>query len=265
MNSHSIITSGRGLAPLISTSPLIDDGMALSRGQNPSLNFSMPTSGWLWGLNGAHLGEDLRLYPGVNTVGTSARCNVVVTAPEVGRQHAVINVLSGESAVVEQGSTQRDLLLNGNLCRGPAPLCFGDTLQMGEQVFVFVTLIPSAREERMKITLLDRVRDFNTLTLAWLIELKGVREGRDFRVFAGENRVGSQPGVEIFLPDDSVKKRHCVITRHAHNWTIVPHSVTEPLLVNDEPTTGTGIQNGDVISIGRFEFLFRSITVDTLA
>ncbi|MEY4064667.1 MAG: hypothetical protein RIR26_875 [Pseudomonadota bacterium] len=245
-------------------SELIDAGLTLSRGQNPSLRHSMPTSGWLFGLNGTHLGEDLRLYPGSNAIGSSARCDVVVTAPEVGRQHAMINVVSGESAIIQPGSTRRQLYLNGNRCSGPSPLCFGDTIQMGEQAFAFISLIPTAREEQIKITLLERVRDFNSLTLAWLIEIKGEREGRDFRLFHGENRIGSLAGAEVCLADSSIKQRQCVITRHVHNWTAVPHSVTDPLYVNGERTTGTGIQNGDLIGIEGYEFLFRSMTVDSL-
>ncbi|NBO38378.1 FHA domain-containing protein [bacterium] len=239
----------------------VDEGLALSRGQNPSVRFPLATSGWLLGLNGIHLGEDLRLYPGINTVGSSAHCDVVVTAPNVGRQHAVIDVISGESAIISPGSTHRPLILNEHPCANPSPLCHGDTFQVGEQLFAYISLLPTSADDRRTIFFQERLPSRNLCTVGWLVELAGSREGRDFRLFPGENRIGNQPGLEIFLSDPEVNSRHCVITRHPDNWTIVPVSVTDPLLVNGVPSTGTALQNGDILGLGQREYLFRTIKV----
>lgn len=238
--------------------PGFDEALACSRGQNPSIRFPLATSGWLLGLNGAHLGEDMRLYPGSNSIGSSARCSIVVTAPETGRHHAMIDVLSGESALIKPGSTQRDLFVNGVQCRSTLPLCHGDIIQIGEQYFAYIALLPAFSDERKTIQFRERLTSKYLCTIGWLVELTGDKEGRDYRLFPGENRVGSKPGLEVVLLDPEVKDRHAVITRHQENWTIVPVSVTEPFQVNGVPSTGTVLQNGDVLRLGQREFMFRT-------
>ncbi|MFZ9518948.1 MAG: FHA domain-containing protein [Silvanigrellaceae bacterium] len=241
--------------------PWVDESLAFSRGQNPSLRRALTTSGWLVGLNGAHLGEDLRLYPGTNTIGSSARCHVVVTAPETGRQHAVIDVLSGESAILQPGSTHRPLFLNGEPCEKAAPLCHGDIIQLGEQLLAFVPLLPVPATSRKAVFFKEKPNAQTPFTVGWLVELNGQAQGRDFRLFFGNNVIGNQPGVEIYLPEEHLNPRHCIITRHTENWTIVPVALSDVLHVNGVPTSGTGLENGDIIKIGTREFMFRSIKV----
>jgi pSer/pThr/pTyr-binding forkhead associated (FHA) protein len=238
-----------------------DSTLAFSRGQNPSIRKELTTSGWLLGLNGVHLGEDMRLYPGPNSIGSSARCNVVVTAPETGRQHAVIDVLSGESAVIYPGSSRRALFVNDKLCETATPVCDGDVIRTGDQYFAFISLLPVPSNDRTIIQFRERLSPKTPCTVGWLVEISSEQTGRDYRLFPGENRIGSQNGLEIFIPDSEVKDRHAVVTRHAENWTIVPLSVVDPILVNGVPTTGTGLENGDIINIAGTEFLFRSIKV----
>lgn len=239
--------------------PNVDEALACSRGQNPSLRFPLPTSGWLIGLNGAHLGEDMRLYPGTNSVGSSARCNIVVTSPGTGRQHAVIDVLSGESAMIYPGSTQRELYVNGEICTAPSLLTHGDTLQIGEQHFAYVSLLPNSESDKKSITFLERFPTKYFCTAGWLVALNGRNQGRDYRLFPGENRVGYQPGLEVVIFDQKINQRHAVITRHAENWTIVPVTITEPILINGVPSTGTALQSGDILNFGQNEFFFRTL------
>jgi pSer/pThr/pTyr-binding forkhead associated (FHA) protein len=239
----------------------VDEALACSRGQNPSLRAELTTSGWLLGLNGLHNGEDLRLYPGSNVIGSSARCDIVLTAPGVGRQHAIIDVLSGESALLQPGSTQRELFINDALCVSPAPLCHGDVLRIGEQSFAYIALLPSRKDEQTVIHFRERFPARANCTLGWLVELAGDRIGRDFRLIQGENRIGSQYGLEVVLFDPEIQPRHAIMTRHADNWIIVPVSVNEPIFVNGVPSTGTGLHNGDIVRLGQREFLFRSIKV----
>ncbi|NBW81334.1 FHA domain-containing protein [bacterium] len=241
--------------------PWVDESMALSRGQNPSLRKALPTSGWLLGLNGVHMGEDLRLYPGTNTIGSSARCHVVVTAPETGRQHAVIDVVSGESAILQPGSTHRPLFLNGEPCEKASPLCHGDVIQIGEQLFAYIPLLPVPSTTKQAIVFNERPTVNTPCTVGWLFELNGRSQGRDFRLFLGNNVIGNQPGVEVLLPDEQINPRHCIITRHTENWTIVPVAVTDVLHVNGVPTSGTGLENGDIIKVGTCEFMFRCVKV----
>jgi pSer/pThr/pTyr-binding forkhead associated (FHA) protein len=239
----------------------VDEALACSRGQNPSMRHGLTTSGWLLGLNGLHIGEDLRLFPGSNVIGSSARCHVVLTAPGVGRQHAIIDVLSGESALLQPGSTQRELFLNDLACTASAPLCHGDVIRIGEQNFAYIALLPSRNDEQTTIIFKERFPTRGTCTLGWLVELAGDRVGRDFRLIQGENRIGSQRGLEVVLFDPEIQPRQAVITRHSDNWIIVPVSVSDPVFVNGVPSTGTGLHNGDIVRLGQREFLFRCLKV----
>lgn len=237
----------------------VDAALANSRGQNPCIRYPLATSGWLLGLSGFHHGEDFRLYPGVNTVGAATHCDVVVTGPNISRNHVSIDVLSGDSAIVYPGHTQNITHINGAPCQQPTPLCHGDMLTVGTQDFIYVSLIPHRNETRKPILLPFRLERNANFTAGWLIQLRGDREGRDHRLTFGENRIGSQHGLEVVLHDAGVLSRHAVITRHSDNWTIVPVSVTEPLQLNGNICTGDVLQNADVLSFGNAEYLFRSL------
>lgn len=237
----------------------IDAALANSCGQNPCIRYPLATSGWLLGVSGFHHGEDFRLYPGINTVGAATHCDVVVTGPNISRHHASIDVLSGDSSIVYPGQTQNSIRINGTTCQQPTPLCHGDKLTVGTQDFIYISLIPSRNELRKPILLPFRPERNTSFTAGWLIQLRGDKEGRDHRLTFGENRVGSQLGLEVVLDDVGVLARHAVITRHFDNWTIVPVSVTEPLQRNGRSCTGDVLQNADILSFGRAEYLFRSI------
>jgi pSer/pThr/pTyr-binding forkhead associated (FHA) protein len=47
---------------------------------------------------------------------------------------------------------------------------------------------------------------------AWLLVLTGKLKGTDYRIREGKNVVGSAPGSEIHLQDDTVSAKHAVIT-----------------------------------------------------
>jgi pSer/pThr/pTyr-binding forkhead associated (FHA) protein len=245
----------------LDSTPNVDDAMVRSRGQNPFLRFPLATSGWLLGLDGFHFGEDFRLYPGANTIGSSARSDLIITGPEVSRHHATLEVLSGESAILYPGHTEKSLSVNGSPCHSPTPLCHADQITLGSQTFAYISLI-AGRNEINKPILLKKASTLGTqITSGWLIELKGEKEGRDFRLKFGENRLGTQTGLEIVLNDPSIQKRHAVITRHTDNWTIVPVSVTEPLSINGSVSTGDVLTNANILSFGGTEFIFRPLNI----
>lgn len=246
----------------LSRVPNVDDSLARSRGQNPYLRSPLATSGWLFGLNGFHTGEDFRLYPGKNTIGASTRSDLIITGPDVSRQHATIDVLSGESAILHPGYTNKILQVNGVHCLTPTPLCHADLITIGSQSFSYVSLLCGGNEVNTPIRLRQNPAKDAQITAGWLIEVKGEREGRDYRLKFGENRVGSQCGLEVVLSSEDVPARHAVITRHDSNWTIVPVSVTEPLSINGILSTGDVLRNADVLTIGGSEFIFRSLNIE---
>lgn len=239
----------------------VDEVLAQSLGQNPCLRFPLATSGWLLGLDGFHFGEDFRLYPGINTIGSSTHCDIVLTGAEVGRIHGTLDVLSGESAILHPGFTEKALLVNGVRCLAATPLCHGDHVAFGTQSFVYISLIPGQNEINKTILLKRPQSATASITAGWLVELRGDKEGRDYRLKFGENRLGTQRGLELVLQGKNISRRHAVITRHSDNWTIVPVSVTEPLTINGLTSTGDVLKNSDVLTFGESEFIFRSLNL----
>jgi len=239
----------------------VDDALVRSHGQNPCMRFPLATSGWLLGLDGFHFGEDFRLYPGTNTIGSSTRSDLIITGPEVSRHHATIDILSGESAILYPGFTEKTLLVNGMPCHSPTPLCHADQITIGSQTLSYISLISGNNEINKPILLKKPPSPAVNITAGWLIQLRGDKEGRDYRLKFGENRLGSKTGLEVVINDSTVPLRHAVITRHADNWTIVPVSVTEPLSINGLKNTGDVLANADVLTFGRTEFLFRSLNI----
>jgi hypothetical protein len=53
-------------------------------------------AGWIVGLNGDYLDEDLRLRAGSNLIGTDTGCDVVITGAAIASRHCVIQIEGGE-------------------------------------------------------------------------------------------------------------------------------------------------------------------------
>jgi len=61
--------------------------------------------GWLVAVNGAQKGQDFRLVPGKNVIGTAADCDVVLTDQYLSARHAVVRYEDSRFVLVDLDST----------------------------------------------------------------------------------------------------------------------------------------------------------------
>jgi pSer/pThr/pTyr-binding forkhead associated (FHA) protein len=239
----------------------IDRQLLLSHGQNPHFEKNRKLSGWLLGLNGEHLGEDLRLYEGMNSIGCSAWSDIVITSPDAGRDHAQIQILANGIAFLRPGSSHRRLWLNEAPINQSADLHHGDIILCGEQYFAFVSLLPKEQIQNKFINLGTNNEISPFCTYAWLIELISKTQKKDYRLFSEHNHLGNQKGLEIHLSDNSISETQCIISHQNNTWTIKSCASIPSLLINGTSEAQAVLLNGDHIVIGHREFVFRSFAV----
>lgn len=94
-----------------------------------------PVVGWVVALNGAHNGEDFRLHPGKNTVGTAADADIVLTDKKISRKHAVIRYEGGQFVLNDLDSSNGTFVNDEKVAK--QELIDNDTLRFGDIEFEF--------------------------------------------------------------------------------------------------------------------------------
>lgn len=85
----------------------------------------------------------------------------------------------------------------------------------------------------------------------YLIIVQGPHQGLKFPIAEGDNTIGRIMGSEVILEDQSVSRRHAVVTRSREGLTVEDLGSKNGTLVNTQPLTEkVTIGHGDVIQIG---------------
>ena len=103
-----------------------------------------PVVGWVVALNGEHKGEDFRLRPGKNVIGSAADCDVVLTDKKISRKHATIRYESGEFQIADLDSSNGTFVNDEKLQKHD--LIDNDIVKLGDIELEFKCL--SKRERR---------------------------------------------------------------------------------------------------------------------
>jgi hypothetical protein len=102
------------------------------------LSQSREVVGWLVAMNGELKGQDYRIFPGRNIVGTAADCEVVLTDPYLSSKHCAIRFEDGQYILVDLDST------NGTMVNGTRTskidLIDNDVVQLGKTELKFKSL-----------------------------------------------------------------------------------------------------------------------------
>ena len=93
-----------------------------------------------------------------------------------------------------------------------------------------------------------------------IIAVEGELEGEVFRILDGENRLGRSSSCEVTLPSEWISREHAKVVHNNGEFVIGPMTEKNPTIVNGEATDGTGLNDGDVLQLGRTTFRFRSVT-----
>jgi Nif-specific regulatory protein len=89
-----------------------------------------------------------------------------------------------------------------------------------------------------------------------LLATSGAFEGKTFALNGGEVSVGREKANDIYLPDRSVSRRHCLIKEQDGVFRILDFASFNGTLVNDVPVKEQTLRHGDRITIGNILFFF---------
>lgn len=162
------------------------------------------TAGWLVFMNGAHRGEDMRVPVGEAKIGSSWNADLVLTGVGVGSQHATVRMGMDEGSIVPV-SASRDIRINNKRIEGPSELRDGYLVSLGDlhAIFRFSTAYSPGYEpqEYLKPDSMPAQSAPTVTTCGWLVMQRGSLMGQDFRLVNGMNRIGSNVGLEVSIPD----------------------------------------------------------------
>ena len=92
-----------------------------------------------------------------------------------------------------------------------------------------------------------------------LVAVDGELEGQIFAVCDGENRLGRASDCEIEMSSKKISREHAKVIHQDGVFAIMPLSDQNPTILNDEPTDGSELNDGDFVKVGRTTLRFRSV------
>lgn len=88
-----------------------------------------------------------------------------------------------------------------------------------------------------------------------LVVERGPRAGMTFLLHPGEIAVGRHPDSDILLDDVTVSRQHCRFTCEEESLAVEDGASTNGTYVNGVRVEQAGLEPGDEVLIGRFNFL----------
>jgi Mg-chelatase subunit ChlD len=92
---------------------------------------------------------------------------------------------------------------------------------------------------------------------AHLIGVAGPHEGAELALWGDAVQIGSRPGNDIVLQDDTVSGQHAIITRENGVVVMTDRDSTNGSFVNSQRVKKHELADGDRIQLGSFEYLLR--------
>ena len=92
-----------------------------------------------------------------------------------------------------------------------------------------------------------------------LVAVEGELEGEVYKIVDGENRLGRAAECEVRLDSKKISRLHAKVIHKDGLFAIAPLSDKNPTFVNDEPTQGSELGDGDTLKLGRTTLRFRSV------
>ena len=95
--------------------------------------------------------------------------------------------------------------------------------------------------------------------VGWLITFTWNKNGQDYRIFEGRNKIGGKPEADVYLPDPAVSDPHCMILYREGKFRIKDELSTNGTFVNGESIEEYELKDDDKIKIGKTELTFRKV------
>jgi len=96
--------------------------------------------------------------------------------------------------------------------------------------------------------------------VGWVVVMDGPQEGRDFRLVAGRNRIGTDADMEVVLTDPYVSSHHATIVYNDDGvYQISDAGSTNGTLVNGKRSMQAQIVDNDNLQVGHTALKFKAI------
>lgn len=95
--------------------------------------------------------------------------------------------------------------------------------------------------------------------VGWVVVRNGPLKGKDFRLVAGKNTIGSAADCEVVLTDPYLSSKHATIRFEDGDFTLVDLDSTNGTHVNETRVVKTTLVDNDTIRIGRTTMKFKAL------
>ena len=96
--------------------------------------------------------------------------------------------------------------------------------------------------------------------VGWLVSFTWNKEGQDYQLREGKTLIGAENKCDITVGDGEVSAHHATILYRGEKFRIKDEFSTNGTIINgNEITDQVELNDGDTITVGNTEFLFRSI------
>lgn len=96
--------------------------------------------------------------------------------------------------------------------------------------------------------------------VGWIVIMSGPQEGRDFRLVAGRNRIGTDADMEVVLTDPYVSSHHATIVYNDEGvYQISDAGSTNGTKVNGKRVMQAIIVDNDSLQIGHVDLRFKAL------
>ncbi|MCA9562379.1 MAG: FHA domain-containing protein [Myxococcales bacterium] len=110
---------------------------------------------------------------------------------------------------------------------------------------------------------LDQVlgQHVNKAVVGWLVQMEGPQKGQDFRLFDGNNVLGTAADADIVVSDQFVSARHAVILIESKKASYVLQDLESrnKTFVNNRQVMKVDLVDNDEIRMGQCSFRFKSL------
>jgi hypothetical protein len=127
--------------------------------------------------------------------------------------------------------------------------------------------VPEAGEEMVapapdEHTLAMNVDEFDLHAgecVGWVVVRSGDHKGRDYRLVAGKNAMGTAADCDVVLTDAYLSAQHAVIRYEDGDFILSDLDSTNGTIVNDTRVVKTALVDNDTIRVGRTELKFKAL------
>jgi hypothetical protein len=95
--------------------------------------------------------------------------------------------------------------------------------------------------------------------VGWLVAMSGEQKGEDFRIYEGQNILGTSPDADIMLKDGAASARHASIRYKDGSFFLIDLDSGNGTHLNDgeQPVAREALKDNDVIHIGDLALKFK--------